>query len=95
VEERFELEYTPLHIAAKCARLLLEAGANPNQGDVDCCTPMVRVASMAMLELLMEHGADPNIPDQCGHKPSYWATNAELKNRLLAMENMGRRNSRG
>jgi len=70
----------------ECARLLLLAGANPNQQDVDGCVPMICVKSDEMLDLLLAHGADLNIGDQCGNKPSHWAEMPKLKKRLLALE---------
>ena len=47
---------TALHLAAAgdhlaCARLFLQAGANPNQKDVDGCVPMSGVRSHGMLEI--------------------------------------------
>lgn len=82
---------TALHAAvgadsAECVRLLLEAGANPNQQNVDLCVPMYRVASHEVLDLLLSHGADPNIADQCGFKPSHWVEELSLKERLLKLE---------
>lgn len=82
---------TALHTAVAnshldCARLLLDAGANPDQQDVDGCVPTQSVANDAMLDLLLAHNADPNIPDQCGHKPSHWVTDPRLKARLLSLE---------
>ena len=72
-----------------CARLLLQAGANPNQQDVDGCVPMWSVESDAMLDLLLAHGADVNISDQCGLKPSHWIKESKLKARLIALEKEG------
>lgn len=82
---------TALHAAVAgshvgCARLLLEAGANPNRQDVDGCVPMWRVASDEMLDLLLAHGADLSIGDQCGFKPSHWVEDSKLKARLLSLE---------
>ena len=73
----------------ECARLLLQAGANPNQQDVDGCVPMWSVESDAMLDLLLAHGADVNISDQCGLKPSHWIKESKLKARLIALEKEG------
>jgi hypothetical protein len=82
---------TALHAAVgsnseECVRLLLEAGANPNQQDVDGCVPMFRVRSHDVLDLLLRFGADPNITDQCGWKPSHWVEEATVKERLLNLE---------
>ena len=82
---------TALHAAVagnhlECARLLLQARADPNQQDVDGCVPMIRVKSDEMLDLLLAHGADPNIGDQCDFKPSHWVEAPKLKKRLLALE---------
>ena len=86
---------TALHAAVsgnhlECARLLLEAGANPNQQDVDGCVPMWQVDSHAMLDLLLSYRADPGIGDQCGFKPSHWVKNPELKARLQTLEHLSR-----
>jgi ankyrin repeat protein len=70
----------------ECARLLLAAGADPNQEDVDGCVPMWQLASEEMLDLLLAHGADPNVGDQCGIKPSHWVKDRKLKRRLLDLE---------
>jgi hypothetical protein len=82
---------TALHMAVMrdhigCARLLLDAGANPNQQDVDGCVPLWAVQSEPMLDLLLAHGADPTIGDQCGLKPSHWVKSSKLKKRLRAAE---------
>ena len=82
---------TALHTAVlrdhiPCARLLLAAGANVNQQDVDGSVPLANVASEEMLDLLLAHGADPTIGDQCDFKPSHWVEAPKLKARLLALE---------
>jgi uncharacterized protein len=82
---------TALHKAVlrnrpECVRLLLEAGANANQQDVDLQVPLAHVSSATMLDLLLSFGADPNIPDQCNFKPSYWVKDRKLKARLKALE---------
>jgi ankyrin repeat protein len=82
---------TALHAAVianspTCVKLLLDAGANPNQQDVDGCVAMYRVSSDDVLDLLLEYGADPNITDQCGLKPSHWIEEPKLKKRLIALE---------
>lgn len=82
---------TALHAAVagdhiECARQLVEAGANPNQQDVDGCVPMYRTKSEAMLDLLLASGADPNIRDQSGFRPFHWVKDPALKKRLLALK---------
>ncbi len=65
-------EVSPLHVAARygsveAARLLLEAGVNPNVVDKQGNTPLMLVAmhvedeqvAEAMVLLLLQHGADP------------------------------------
>ncbi len=45
--------------------LLLEAGANANQRDCDDCVPLGSCRSVAAVQLMLEHGADPSLRDQC------------------------------
>jgi ankyrin repeat protein len=72
--------------SVECVRLLLKAGANPNQQDVDGCVPMYFIRSHDVLDLLLQFGADPNVGDQAGCKPSYWVDEPSLKTRLLGLE---------
>jgi ankyrin repeat protein len=86
---------TALHAAVgansiECAELLLNAGANPNQQDVDGWVPLCRAASVEMLGLLIRFNADPNIADQCGLKPSHWIKDSATKARLAALERSSR-----
>ncbi len=94
ISKHFHFGRTLLHIAAEegsleCARLLLRAGANVNQQDVDGLVPMGRVRSDEMLDLLLEHGADPNMGDQCNLKPPHWIDEPGLKARLESLERDG------
>ncbi|KAF7069342.1 hypothetical protein CFC21_074986, partial [Triticum aestivum] len=66
---------TPLLVAitapsVKCVKLLVEAGADVNDGIL---APLVVAAEMkgstACLKLLLEAGADPNVPDPSGRFP--------------------------
>ncbi len=66
--------HTPLYAAVdrdhiEIARYLLEAGADPNRRSTKTylSPPLHACRSIAMLELLMEHGADPTQCDQYGH----------------------------
>lgn len=44
-------------------RLLLEAGANVNHRDCDDCVPLGSCRSVAAVQLLLQHGADPTLRD--------------------------------
>lgn len=52
-----------------CIRLLLDAGANINARDGDCHTCLHFAKSLPAARLLLEHGADPAIPDENGDLP--------------------------
>ena len=77
-DERNKLGYTtmePINLAIqncnpKCARLLLENGARPNNkyfmGYEICLAPL---DNPECLELLLEFGADPNVFNRCGLSP--------------------------
>jgi ankyrin repeat protein len=82
---------TALHDAvmggnAECIRLLLKAGANPNQQDVDMCVPLGLVQNADSLDLLLAAGADVNITDQAGFYPFYWIKDPILKARVEALQ---------
>ncbi|MEO5912952.1 MAG: ankyrin repeat domain-containing protein [Luteolibacter sp.] len=59
--------------------LLIDAGANVNQQDVDMCVPLNCCRSVAMAALLLESGADPRIPDQCGFPPWHFVDDPETR----------------
>ncbi|XP_045212342.2 uncharacterized protein LOC123563552 [Mercenaria mercenaria] len=77
-DEKNKLGYTtmePINLAVqnchpKCARLLLEKGARPNNkyfmGYEICLAPLDNPECM---ELLLEFGADPNVFNRCGLSP--------------------------
>lgn len=65
---------TALHMAVQrdsreAVDLLLRAGANPNQPDVDGWTPLCFAASREVIQALRAAGADPRITDQAGGGP--------------------------
>ena len=72
--------YTPLLFAARVgdldsARMLLDAGANPNAAATDELSALGLATIRGHIEvamLLLEHGADPNAAQQ-GHTPLHWA----------------------
>lgn len=66
---------TPLQLASRAgheavARTLLAAGANARHEDNDGFTPVTaaaRAKQWTVVLLLIEHGADPSVPDGYGH----------------------------
>lgn len=68
---------TPLHVAAgkgniRCAKVLVESGANKDARSRDGRTALHRAAvtgDRPMVEMLMEMGADPTIPNERGRLP--------------------------
>ena len=77
-------------IDTRTARRLLRAGASPNARDSNggtVLTGAVMLGDLAMVELLLESGADVNATDQAGRPALLYATVAqlqEIKDRLLA-----------
>jgi ankyrin repeat protein len=68
---------TALHTAVRndsreSMELLLAAGANPNQQDVDGWTPLFCAQSREAIRALREAGADPTITDQTSYGPEKW-----------------------
>lgn len=62
------------------AKLLLENGADANQIAHHGLTPLSQAETSEMIELLLKHGANPNIPDKDGDLPIV----ARISNRDLA-----------
>ena len=73
--------FTPLMFAAQAGdsdsvRILLEAGADVNEGTLDDGTPLVLASSNGHEKValfLLEKGADPNATDAYGITPLHWA----------------------
>jgi ankyrin repeat protein len=68
---------TALHVAVRedsreAVDLLLTAGANPNQQDVDGWTPLFGASSREVIHALHNAGADPRITDQASMGPEKW-----------------------
>ena len=68
---------TALHAAVRgdsreAIDLLLAAGANPNQQDVDGWTPLFGACSREVIRTLRLAGADPRITDQIDSGPERW-----------------------
>jgi len=68
---------TALHTAVRndsreAVDLLLRAGANPNQQDVDGWTPLFGAFSREVIQTLRIAGADPRITDVAGIGPEEW-----------------------
>jgi len=74
VNERAEAGWTALLYAAaqgypRIVRLLLDAGANPDMGNVHGITPLMygaRYKNVDVCKLLLEYGANPNLQDAYG-----------------------------
>ncbi len=63
----------------ECVALLVDAGANVNAQDCDGWTCLWNVESVGMARLLLDHGADPSIADQCGGVPESWSLPPQVK----------------
>lgn len=72
-------------------RLLIAAGANVNQQDVDRCVPFHCCRSVAIAELLFEAGADPTIPDQCDFPSWHFVKEPETRRFIQEAANRKRR----
>lgn len=77
VNERFfESKQTPLHLVCTkekpaeqlipLIKLLIQAGADPNQADVDGLTPLMVCNSPEIAVCLMDHGANPALRNEDG-----------------------------
>jgi hypothetical protein len=82
VNERAEAGWTALLYAAaqgypRIARLLLDAGANPDMGNVHGITPLIygaRYGNIEICRLLLEYGANPDLQDAYGMTALMFAT---------------------
>ncbi|KAJ8404118.1 hypothetical protein AAFF_G00344680 [Aldrovandia affinis] len=76
-KERFRFGLTPLALAAQCGHLdivraLLQKGADVESQALDSATILFEAAasgSPAVISLLLEYGADANVPKHNGHLP--------------------------
>jgi uncharacterized protein len=61
---------------ASIAKRLIEAGHDVNEFSLSGNCPILEAASRndtKLVELLLEHGADPLVEDRKGHTPLHWA----------------------
>ena len=56
----------------ECVRLLVDAGADVNATDCDGWTCLFQLRSEGVARYLLERGARPDMPDQCGGLPEDW-----------------------
>ncbi|CAG0911362.1 unnamed protein product, partial [Cyprideis torosa] len=83
-----QYELTPLHIAAtlETAKLLLEYEAKVDVKDSDGCTPLLHATVSgrhSVVELLLAHGADPNITNIYDTTSLHQARSAETAELLI------------
>jgi ankyrin repeat protein len=85
--------FTPLHFAAqealpKVAKLLLEAGADPNNKDSFGNPPLLRVKmspeGIEVTKLLLKHGADPFIENNYGVSAAQLAYDSTADDPMVA-----------
>jgi ankyrin repeat protein len=85
---------TPLMYATTCAsaRLLLEAGADPNAVDAEGATPLIwfckglatKSQASSYIRMLLDHGADARITDNSG-KTAFDHANGKYENEVMAL----------
>jgi ankyrin repeat protein len=87
LEGRASFNMTPLHVASgygklEAAQWLLNYGANINARDSDDWTPLrwalSEKSNIQVVRLLLERGADINVPDKGGATVSQRATELEV-----------------
>lgn len=82
---------TPLHFAVIARQLnslkvLLDAGANPNIGDMYNKTPLyyaVELGDMDMVAALLDHGGDPSISSVCNNNENIMGLAKRLGNKEI------------
>ncbi len=87
--------HSPLHLAIgnpEAARVLLEAGANPDAPDFGGETPLHRAARIGRegsADMLLRHGADPNASDGRGVAPLHIAVTEEDRRMVMTLLSHG------
>jgi len=97
--EQYYLRITPLEEAARCgstgvARLLIEAGADPNCLDVRGETPLHCAAGTSrtetdIVDLLLSAGANPNAKGKAGRTPLHYAAEKGCREVIVALLSAG------
>jgi ankyrin repeat protein len=65
-------------------KLLIDAGANVNQYDVDLCVPLRCTQSIESAALLLSRGANPTLRDQASFPCWYFVSNPDVQRYLEA-----------
>jgi len=65
-------------------KLLIDAGANVNQYDVDMCVPLHCAQSIEAASLLLDRGANPTLRDQCDYPCWQFVRNPDVQRYLEA-----------